>query len=207
VWRRRKLQVIFRHKNCISLHSVFRWWYCFIVYATGCVLYHHLHTASGLRQSYNLTEHIIIRLHCSTTYVVVAYCYRWSSRVCQSCLSVGLSWLWALQKCWTFGLWTWVGPRNRVLDGVPDSPCRGEISRGKGAAHCKVYTYRDCVPWAEPIKMPFGMWTPLGSRKHVLERVHIGATWRTWLNGPYVAGSVVFLSNYFDCLLLLTVKV
>ena len=37
----------------------------------------------------------IIRLHCCTTYVDAAYCYRWSSVVC---LSVCLSWSWALHK-------------------------------------------------------------------------------------------------------------
>jgi len=35
---------------------------------------------------------------------------------------------------------------------------------------------------AEPIEMPFGMWTWMGPRKHVLDGVHIGATWRIRLN-------------------------
>jgi len=29
---------------------------------------------------------------------------------------------------------------------------------------------------AEPIEMPFGTWTRVAARKHVLDRVHIGAT-------------------------------
>jgi len=44
--------------------------------------------------------------------------------------------------------------------------------------------------------MPFGIWTLAGPRKHVLHgavvEVHIGANWRTRLNGQ-----CGFLSNYF----------
>ena len=35
-----------------------------------------------------------------------------------------------------FGLCTWVGPGNRVLDGGPDPPMGMAIFRGKGAFHC-----------------------------------------------------------------------
>jgi len=31
---------------------------------------------------------------------------------------------------------------------------------------------------AEPIEMPFGLWTQMGARKHLLGRVHTGATWQ-----------------------------
>jgi len=38
-----------------------------------------------------------------------------------------------------FGLMTWVGPGNHVLDGVPDPPMgRGNFEEGKGASNCKV---------------------------------------------------------------------
>jgi len=37
---------------------------------------------------------------------------------------------------------------------------------------------------AEPIEMPFGLWTRMGQRKHVLGGVHAGATWRIPLNCP-----------------------
>ena len=37
---------------------------------------------------------------------------------------------------------------------------------------------------AEPIEILFGMWTWVGPRKHVLDGVHIGATWRMRLNRP-----------------------
>jgi len=36
-----------------------------------------------------------------------------------------------------FGLWAWMGPRNRVLDGGPDPPWEGAIV-GERGAHCKV---------------------------------------------------------------------
>jgi len=37
-----------------------------------------------------------------------------------------------------FGLRTWVGPGNHILDGGPDPPWEGAVLRGKGASHCKV---------------------------------------------------------------------
>jgi len=40
---------------------------------------------------------------------------------------------------------------------------------------------------AEPIEMPFGIWTRVGPRKHVLGAVHNGATWRIPLNRPRAA--------------------
>ena len=40
---------------------------------------------------------------------------------------------------------------------------------------------------SEPIKMPFGMWTRVGPRKHVLDGVHIGTTCRIQLNRPGAA--------------------
>ena len=78
-----------------------------------------------------------------------------------------------------FGLWTRVGPRNHVLDGESRSSMRRGNFEGKGADHGK---YRDstvsCAKTAEPIEMPFGVWTRVCSRKHLLDggAVHIGAT-------------------------------
>jgi len=37
-----------------------------------------------------------------------------------------------------FGLRTWVGPGNHVLDGGPDPPWEGAILRVEVASHCKV---------------------------------------------------------------------
>jgi len=49
-----------------------------------------------------------------------------------------------------------------------------------------------CAKAAEPIKMPFRMWTRVGPRKHVLDRVHFGATWRMLLNRPCAGGDAAF---------------
>ena len=54
-----------------------------------------------------------------------------------------------------------------------------------------------CAQTAEPIEMPFGIWTPVGPRKHVLDGVHIGATWRM-IEPSMCGGDAAFLSNYFD---------
>ena len=40
---------------------------------------------------------------------------------------------------------------------------------------------------AEPIEMPFGLWTRVGPRKHALDGMHTGGTWRIRLNRPYAA--------------------
>jgi len=35
-----------------------------------------------------------------------------------------------------------------------------------------------CAEMAEPIEMPFGLWTRVSQKKHVLHGGHIGATWQ-----------------------------
>jgi len=70
-----------------------------------------------------------------------------------------------------FGLRTWVGPQNHVLDGGPDLP----MGRGKylGKNGHPIVKHRDttvvCAKTAEPIGMPFGLWTRMGRRNHVLD--------------------------------------
>ena len=72
---------------------------------------------------------IIIRPHRRIVYVDAAY---WcSSVVCRVCVSVGLS-VTIVSPAKTaepiempFGLWTRIGPRNHVLDGI-------QVCRGKG---------------------------------------------------------------------------
>ena len=61
----------------------------------------------------------------------------------------------------------------------PDSPFEWTILRGEGAAHYKVkgLSALSCAKTAEPIDVPFGMWTRMGARKHVLDELHIGANW------------------------------
>ena len=48
---------------------------------------------------------------------------------------------------------------------------------GKGAAHCKIpgHSAVSCAKIAESIEIPFGMWTRVGPRKHILDRVHTSA--------------------------------
>jgi len=41
-----------------------------------------------------------------------------------------------------------------------------------------------CAKMAEPIEIPYGLWTWMGPRKHVLGGLHTGATWRILLNRP-----------------------
>ena len=50
---------------------------------------------------------------------------------------------------------------------------------------------------------PFGLWTRVSRRKHLLHGGHIGATWRIQLNRPCAAAMRPYMSNYFDHLLLL----
>ena len=54
-----------------------------------------------------------------------------------------------------------------------------------------IVKYRDtaviCSKTAEPIEIPFGLWTQVGQRKHVLGGVHAGASWRMPLNRPCAA--------------------
>jgi len=82
-------------------------------------------TAVCVQREVDDAIHVVFRPHRSTTYVDAAYSYRPSSVVC---LSVGLSvTLVSPAKTATpielpFGLRTWVGPGNHVLDGGPDPP-------------------------------------------------------------------------------------
>jgi len=77
----------------------------------------------------------------------------------------------------TLRLWTRMGPRNHVLDGVQITPCEGQLFVGQGASSCKVcgLLSLELCKNAELIEMSFGMWTHVGPRKHVLDWVLIGA--------------------------------
>ena len=61
---------------------------------------------------------------------------------------------------------------------------------------CQSVTIVSPAKTAEPIEMPFGMWTHMGSRKHGSDRVHIGATWRIRLNRQYAAAHPLLWSPY-----------
>jgi len=70
-----------------------------------------------------------------------------------------------------FGLRTWVGPGNHVLDRGPDPPWEGANFWGEWASHCKVQGHSTvvCAKTAEPIGMPFGLRARMGRRNHVLD--------------------------------------
>ena len=67
--------------------------------------------------------------------------------------------------------------------------------------HARRHTAVSCTKMAEPIEMPFGLWTRVVLRKHVLYRR--GADWRHPANTtePSVCGDdAAFLSYHFDLL-------
>jgi len=45
-----------------------------------------------------------------------------------------------------------------------------------------------CAKIAEPIEMPFGIWTQVGTRKPALGGVCTGTIWRVTLNCPCAVG-------------------
>ena len=74
-------------------------------------------------------------------YIDADYLYRPSSVVCRSVFqSVTLvsPTKTAARIELPFGLRTWVGPGNHVLDGGPDPPWEGANFGGEWASHCKV---------------------------------------------------------------------
>jgi len=76
------------------------------------------------------------------------------------------------RNCWTDRDAVWVmdsgWPTEACIRWVQIPQREGAIFRGKLAAHCKVYGLSavSCAKTAEPIEIPFGMWTPVGPRKH-----------------------------------------
>jgi len=63
-----------------------------------------------------------------------------------------------------------VSSRNHVLDGGPDRPWEAAILMGKRRPIVK---YREtaviCAKTAKAIEMPFGLWTWMVRRNHVLD--------------------------------------
>jgi len=60
---------------------------------------------------------------------------------------------------------------------------------------------------AEPIELTsFGMWTRMGPRKHVLDWMHIGATWRIRLNRPCMAAIWPFCQSTLPFVILGSVR-
>jgi len=62
---------------------------------------------------------------------------------------------------------------------VQTAPSEAAISIFSGKdipEHARRHSAVSCAKMAEPIEMPFGLWTRAGPRKHVLGGVHTGAT-------------------------------
>jgi len=95
----------------------------------------------------------IIRSHCSTTYVDVAYCYRLSSVVCRFVSPVKTAELTEMP----FGLWTLVGLRNHVLDGVQIPHRKGQFLGEKGQSIVKHREYCPRVAAMRPFVNYFVM--------------------------------------------------
>jgi len=70
-----------------------------------------------------------------------------------------------------FGLRTRVGPRKHVLHGA-QIPNRGAIIRGKDMpGYARWHSAVSCTNMAEPIELPFALWTRVGRRKHKFSRI------------------------------------
>jgi len=109
-----------------------------------------------------------------------------------------------------FGLWAWIGPRNRVRWGLGFLMGRGNF--GERGVQGKVYgrSAVRCAKKAEPIDLGCGLGWAEGStisivfgrwRQRAAMGGHIGATWRIRLNR--LLQRCGLMSNYFDHLLLL----
>jgi len=68
----------------------------------------------------------------------------------------------------------------------------GRDNFGERVAHCKVWglSVVSCAEMAEPIDLLFGLWTRVGQRKHMFNRIHQVASmcphWGTFaLPGEY----------------------
>jgi len=73
-----------------------------------------------------------------------------------------------------FGMLSRVDPKNQVLDGGTNPPCEGAVFMGKGMpAHAQWHTSVNCAKMTQPIAIPFGLWTRVGPRKHVLDGAQI----------------------------------
>jgi len=76
------------------------------------------------------------------------------------------------------------------LNGSPHPPWEGAILRGKGMSrHAGLHSDMNFVKTAEPIEMPFGLWTRVGRRKHKFNLIRQmapmclhGKIWRIRLN-------------------------
>jgi len=90
----------------------------------------------------------------------------------------------------TFGLWTLVGPRNHVLDGVHIPHAKNNF---EGVAYKVPTKYRDCrQKWLNRSKIHLGrgLWRVQGGI--ITWGVHNGADWRPSVNRPCAAAIQAF---------------
>jgi len=83
----------------------------------------------------------------------------------------------------------------------PSSMVCPSVSRSAGLSVGLSVTVVSSGKTAEPSEMLFGLWTPVGLRKHVLCR---SSDWHNAANAiepPMCGGDAAFLSNYFRDLL------
>jgi len=84
-----------------------------------------------------------------------------------------------------FGIWTWVGPRNHVLDGVQIAPCEGAIF---GERTCLGMPDNNLLwavhKWLKHSRCHLGCGLEWAQGSTCYVGVHIGATWRIRLNHP-----------------------
>jgi len=98
---------------------------------------------------------------------------------------------WAVQKDWTypiempFGMLSRVDPRNHVLNGDTNPREKGQFL-GKGVPrHARRHSDVNCAKTAEPIEMPFGLWTRVSTKRHKFNRIRkVAPTYRIRLNRP-----------------------
>jgi len=152
---------------------------------------------------------------------IVTHYYATSHRVAWSVgLSVALSVCHTSEPCkngWNNQVAIWVqdsvGPNEPRITWGPDANMGRGNFEGKWANHCKVqgHSVVICANTAEPIEVPFGLWTRVGRRMHksvvfarwrqcVLVGGHVAVTCRITLNHTSTA-AMRLRSNYFDHLL------
>jgi len=82
----------------------------------------------------------------------------------------------------------WREFKDHALDGVQIPLCKLAISMGNDTpGNSRQHSAVSCAKMAETVDMPFGLWTRVGRRKHVLHDLHVGLTWRIRLNCPCAA--------------------
>ena len=98
------------------------------------------------------------------------------------------------KNVWTDQYAIWVmdsgGPKEACIRWGRDPHAKRQLLGEGHSRHARRHSAVSCTKMAEPIDFPFGLWTVVGWRKHVFNRIrrcalvggHIDATWRIRLN-------------------------